>query len=142
MTPAELAALDLAVARIEGWREWRGPPDIGWSQGCLYWIAPEAPSPEPGDRWPEEQDRYGVIYPAYTRKPEEVMRLLEKYCINVGKGNNGWYAFAKDHAFQHGPTPAVAICRAVVTLNETTASPVRTQEKLSDTHDSSPTDKS
>ena len=95
MTPKELAELDLAVAKAEGWK--KSPSGDGWYDAAGNYIG---------------------------HAEDEAMRLLEKYGFTVHRsGNTGlWYA-CKHRNFDYeigGPTPAIAICRAVIALKEPT----------------------
>lgn len=107
MTNEELGALDLAVAKAEGVRE-----------DC-HEVGGRARGPEfcPLGRTKVCQQCYRP-----TRDPAEAMRLLEKYELRVqADGHGGWFADApgwkgNDGLPFCGPTPAIAICRAVVSL--------------------------
>lgn len=93
MTPDDLAALDLAVAKAIGLnvgREGNGVYRIGMS-----FLA----------------GRY-----APTTDREEAMRLLETYRLKLMPFSGGWTAFLPTVGEQIGPTPAIAICRAVVAM--------------------------
>lgn len=91
----ELAELDLAVARIldaEHQHVIENREDFG--PCCWKW----------GDGW---------FMP--TRDGAEAMRLLEKYKIFLSYQEGQWLAFCIAGTF-NGPTPAIAICRAVIAL--------------------------
>lgn len=106
MTPQELAELDLAVAKAEG--------HTVYTDGACW----------------HKQD--GTMLSAYqpTRDGAEAMRLLEKYelqlmCLVEGD----WLCCGPNDndKWKRGPTPAIAICRAVVALNATQPPPGATQ---------------
>lgn len=98
----ELAELDLAVARIEGMTSPTLWPGKNWSASVTV-------------------ERHGSRYAYYpTSDHAEAMRLLEKYRLIVGPDGSAWSALhPDDHECDfmgHGPTPAIAIARAVVAL--------------------------
>jgi hypothetical protein len=116
MTPEELAALDLEVARAEGIKLVNG-------------LIPDAiPALDfNGNRFPD--DPGGSPYQP-TRDWIEAGRLMVKYDLDVRKRGDGWisypsrppdmnaYILERSGALtkSRGPTPQVAICRAVVAI--------------------------
>jgi hypothetical protein len=100
MTDQELAELDLAVARADGTFL---PP---------YGVAVS-----------DEREVINIGEYQPTRDRAEAQRLQEKYQLEVspwldpyGKPTGDWRARATNEFSQRGPTPAIAICRAVVAL--------------------------
>lgn len=113
MTPQELAELDLAVAKAEG-----------------YNYAEIVTEPQ---RYGREEPFVAVngVLVSPTRvvafcpscDAHEAMRLMQKYRLQVWPGKSGWWAAGYREMEdgvpgQNGPTPAIAICRAVVALKE------------------------
>lgn len=112
MTPEELAELDLVVAKAEGYnfaeivtepqRYGRDEPFVVVN-GAL--VSPTK-----------------CITFSPTRDGAEALRLLEKYRLTLwhsGSGWSSWVSFRPRAIAPCGPTPAIAICRAVVALAET-----------------------
>jgi hypothetical protein len=102
VTEQELAELDMAVAHAIGISDaFISYNQHGEKPMCVtYTIRP----PDGGPYQP-------------TRNPAEAMRLLEKHKLQVGPDGAGWYAcrcFQEEGSY--GPTPAIAICKAVVAL--------------------------
>jgi len=100
VTPQELAELDLAVAKAEGLRAY-----IDDEYGCrTAWNAKD------GGPFPFKP----------STNPAEAMRLLVKYNLDLLCGGHpGWYAEGPDGVADSdttGPTPEIAICRAVAAL--------------------------
>lgn len=98
MSPEELAKLDLAVAKAEGF--------IFGTDGKGLW-----------------HDSNGMFV-GYryqpTRDGAEAMRLMEKYRLWVSPDRfegDEWTA-VRPGVLMKGPTPAIAICRAVVALKK------------------------
>lgn len=108
MNDQELAELDLAVAKAEG-------HDEAFVQS--YWYELEVPTCVLADPL---NPRYARYRP--TRDGAEAMRLLVKYemvLMPPYKSNPHWSAgsvHAKLASYSNGPTPAIAICRAVVAI--------------------------
>lgn len=101
MTEAELAELDLAVARIESISA------AIFDKPVLCWKI-------------DEQGKFIGLYQP-TRDGAEAMRLLEKYRLGLNFYAEGNWECYFPHAIGNaeyvvGPTPAIAICRAVVAL--------------------------
>ena len=131
MNEQELAELDLAVARAEGWR------DVGGDSHCrpLHRLSLDFPGTVIADfnsKGPHpalESPNGGLVYfcgchnttevPRFSTDGAEAMRLLEKYEICLYRKYTGkWVAHRpKGPAIEFGPTPAIAICRAVVALS-------------------------
>ena len=115
MTPKELAELDVAVAKAEGYTEEQMTPSYYSPTGRLF---------------PPNGGEY-VLLANYspTRDGAEAMRLLEKYGIDVmckTYDKKVWTACPWETkpggivVRAEGPTPAIAICKAVVALKERT----------------------
>lgn len=97
MTPkddAELAALDLAVAMADG--------DAVTISGVQPWM--DTPTCFVN----------GIPYRP-TTNGAEAMRMLVKYRLNLFAGEP-WEAWLEGIKLGVGPTPGIAICRAVVAL--------------------------
>lgn len=103
MTPQELAELDLAVAKAEG-----------------IFLFPTV------DERAGRQHGHAELYQP-TRDGAEAMRLLEKYLLAVfthfmtdGTPVGYWMVTGRDYKtiLGSGPTPAIAICRAVIALKK------------------------
>lgn len=101
MTDKELAELDLAVAKEEGIAAYK------WTHPTTknLWV---------------RMDENGAIYQP-TRDGSEAMRLLEKYRLTVSYDDERacWecnFILRNESEFVNGPTPSIAICRAVVAL--------------------------
>ena len=124
MTPAELAELDLAVAKVEG-------VTVVFENGMvLEVIKYDPPDPIVGE------GDYRTFQPTVDRY--RAMRLLEKYRLNLTTAiYPGGLAEGADRKLYHagyvascdkpneeifgtGETPAIAICRAVIALKEPT----------------------
>ena len=106
MTDQELAELDLAVARAEGFPAELVPP----APRCI------------AER-PPELGGTGLYQP--TRDGAEAMRLLTTHSLTVGPAAEDWWSCRANErdgklpavlGYAYGPTPAIAICRAVVAI--------------------------
>ena len=95
MTPKELAELDLAVAKAEGFAF------IGNDATVIR------------RKYSRHREKYQP-----TRDGAEAMRLLEKYHISVlhFMPEDFWLAQTDTLDGVRGPTPTIAICRAVAAL--------------------------
>lgn len=108
MDELELAQLDLAVARAEGFEgaieaHMTNPPS-----GHVCWRIIDGRADYAG----------GPYRP--TRDPAEWTRLQVKYEISVlaNRREGGWLAayMNPDQEYEYGPTPAIAICKAVIAI--------------------------
>lgn len=117
MSPQELAELNHAVALAEGWK-YLG--DVGTNERnelgkpwCLsggkdWWLSPKGH---------HVCGACEAVPRNYAEDGAEAMRLLEKYSMRVMWTGEHWAANGVDNLHVGiGPTPAIAICRAVVAL--------------------------
>lgn len=128
MNETELAALNRAVALADGWKYLgdigtteRNDKGVPWcrSGGKEWWLSPEGN---------QVCGACEIVPRNYAGDGAEAMRLLEKHKLIVGyqpdleRGDGEhWYCdmplgFRGSATQGSGPTPAVAICRAVVRL--------------------------
>lgn len=123
MTEQEMAELDLAVAKAEGWIPcWDGPgfPISEYSArviGIKRELLPVRFADKvPAYRNPDHDFAY-MNFSDYspTRDPAEAMRLLEKYGFGLAPHEGGWMC-GNAGLSGRGATPCLAICAAVVAL--------------------------
>lgn len=134
MTNEELDKLDVLVALAEGWKH-AGEndhvrplhkPSLDFPGQMIDDF--QSKGPHPRLEGPNGECIYlcgcqnnGEL-PRPTRDPAEAMRLLEKHSLCMFKSKHGfWSSGLMNETPDHGETPCIAICKAVVALHKSRA---------------------